>query len=203
MRKFYLVMCVFLFPLLSAGQEYRAGEKTYHPARQFAHWEVSAAWEGSSSEVSLIKGSSSSDGLHGVAGRVLYYPYRWAGVGIEGTYFSEKSVSPLVNSYRVHRLGVVGKLHLSPDTNPRIYLVAGAGQTSHQFKYLSVYEGMNTTKDIWYGLGGIGTEITLYRACFVLLEGRFIYNKHATLTRFYTLSKRWEGDARIGLGVRF
>jgi len=203
MKIFYLLFAFVLLPSLCASAQYRAGETIYHPDKQFSHWEIAAAWEGSSSEISLTNGSTSSDGLHGISSRVLYYPFRAVAVGVEGTYFHEQSVRPLIQSYRASRLGVVGKFHLSVDTNPRIYLVAGAGQTSHRLKYISLFEGLDTTKDIFYGMFGIGTEITLYRSVFMLLEGRALYNKHTQLSRFYALTKRWESSARIGLGARF
>lgn len=203
MKRLSAVILFCLCPLLGIGAEYRAGEKIYQPSGSFAHWEVSAAWEGSSSEVSLKNAHSSSDGLHGISGRVLYYPFRIFAIGAEGTYYRKQSLTPLLQSYRVHRVGVLGKLHLSPDTNPRIYLVAGAGQTSYQFKYIPTFEDMDTTKNNFYVMGGVGMEIALYRALFMALEGRFLYNKHVTLSNFYTLTKRWEEDVRVGVGVRF
>jgi len=203
MNRLCFVVCCLLFPLVCAGAQYRAGERTYNPDNQFPHWEIGTAWEGSSSEVSLLNGQLSSDGLHGVSGRLLYYPYPATAVGIEGTYFGKQSLVPFVTSYRVHRFGILGKLHLSAQTNPRIYLVAGAGQTSHQLKYKSPFEGLNHTKHIFYVTGGIGTEISVYRCAFVLLEGRMIYNKATMLSHFYTFTKRWEGNVRLGVGARF
>lgn len=197
---FLLFICL---PLLSAGQpyEYRAGQS--QSAAAFARWEAAAAWRVSAQEAQVKNGSTSTDGLHGLSARVLVYPLRYVAVGVEGTQFSSQTLAPLVEDYKSRRLGVVGKVHLSPDTNPRIYLTLGAGKSFYRLNYVPAAHHGADKKDIFYLSGGVGLEISLYKSLFLAAEVQLFYHSQTELTAFYALSKRYSLDGNLGIGVRF
>lgn len=201
MTKWFIFFLLICFPFFSFGQQYRAGQKTVSPS--FDKWEISAAWVVSSQEAGVKNGSTSLDGLHGFSARALFYPLSYLGVGVEGTQFTDEKITPLVTSYKARQLGVVGKLSLSPNTNPRVYITVGAGKAFYKLRYASMVRRSEDKKDITYLTGGLGVEVDVYKSIFFALEGRLFYHTQTELTDFYALSKKMSFDGRFGLGIRF
>ena len=198
----YVLISFFLFGFsLSFGQIYRAGEAPSSSPE--LHWEVAAGWSASTGETELKGGSSSTNGQHGWSGRFLYVPStRWA-LGGEGTFFLSQKINPLVVRYHSYRVGLLAQYRLTPDTIPLVYLLAGAGVTSHHLNYVSAYWKKKDTKEIVYAMAGAGLEVPLWQNIFVAVEGRAVYNRGGNLSEFYGLSSRWEAEGKIWLGVRF
>lgn len=201
MTKWFGLFLLVCFPLFSFAQQYRARQKASAPS--FDRWEISAAWVISSQEASVKNGSTSLDGLHGLTARALFYPLAYLGVGVEGTQFADEKLSPLVTSYKAHQLGIIGKLNLSPNTNPRVYVTVGAGKTFYKLGYASVARRSEDKRNITYLTGGLGVEIDVWKSLFLALEGRLFYHTQTELTRFYALSKKISFDGRLGVGIRF
>ena len=202
MKIIYTILVLYLSTVTAWAQLYTGGNQQTG-RDDFSRFEFSAGWEASSGEMVLNPSHTSTSGAQGVFGRALVYVNRYAGVGLEGTWFSDQKFAPLVTKYKISRLGIVGKLHLSPNTNPRIYLIAGTGYSNHQLKYVSWFDGSADKKEIFYGILGCGIETNLYKTLFLTVEGRFLYNFHTRLTNQYALKNRWEPALRLGLGIRF
>ena len=195
-----LAVCLFATSFCFS-QAYRAGEST--ASGSFSRWEVAAGWSASTGEVSLKNGAASLDGQHGFYGRVLYAPWKKIALGAEGTLFSDKSIEPIVRKYNAKRVGVLLKYLITPDTNPRVYLLLGGGITRHRFNFVSPYRGNDHTRTVSYAMMGAGIETSVWKHLFASVEGRGIYNTKDDLNLFYHLSKRWEMEGKILLGVRF
>lgn len=183
------------------SQTYHAGENTAPAA--YPRWEVAAGWSASAGEVSLKNGSASLDGQHGFYGRVLYAPWKRILLGAEGTLFSSHAIEPIVQKYNAKRIGLLAEYLLTPDTNPRVYLLAGGGVTQHHFRFVDPYRGNNHTRSVGYITGGAGIEVNVWKNVFAAVEGRMVYNTKDDLNLFYHLSKRWETEGKLLLGVRF
>ena len=199
MRFLLLAFCL-LASHLSFSQVYRAGEQTAQSV--VSRWEVAAGWNASTGEVALKRGSTSTDGAHGFYGRVLYTFWRNAAVGVEGTVFSSQSIKPVAEKYNAKRVGVLLKYLVTPNTNPRVYLLLGGGITRHHFNFNPVYRG-DQTRQVAYGALGAGIEIDIWKNLFAALEGRVTYNKHRDLNSYYELSKRWESEGKLLIGLHF
>lgn len=199
--KFFLLAFCLLATCFCFSQTYRAGEGAAPVS--FPHWEVAAGWSASTGEVSLKNGSSSLDGQHGLSVRALYAPWKRISLGAEGTLFSDKAIDPIVHKYNAKRVGVLLKYLITPDTNPRVYLLAGGGTTLHHFSFVSPYRGHNHTRTIPYTMMGVGVEASVWKNLFAAVEGRAIYNTKDDLNLFYHLPKRWEMEGKVLIGVRF
>ena len=199
--KFLLLAVCLLAANLSFPQIYRAGETT--PAGSYSRWEVAAGWNASTGEVALKQGSTSSDGAHGFYGRALYSFWRSFSIGAEGSLFFSQSLAPVVDKYKATRAGVLLKYLATPNTNPRVYLLAGAGATFHQFHFKPAYRGPDHTRRIAYLAAGAGIEINVWENVFAALEGRVLYNTQRNLNFYYGLSKQWESEGKLLIGLHF
>ena len=202
MKKIFICVGLLISACAVCAQEYVGGSGRPF-GKEFSRWEVSAGWEGSSGELELAASDRSTSGAHGVFGRALYYPYRYMGLGIEGTYFASQSFGPLVDKYHKSRLGVVAKIHLSPNTNPRVYVLAGAGTTKHTLTYASPFDQSRDHKQIFYGMVGLGFEADIYKNLFIAAEGQFQYNRRTQVAKWFALKDRWDTVFHLGAGVRF
>ena len=200
MKGLLLAFCL-LATSLCFSQAYRAGESVT-PAI-YSRWEVAAGWSASTGEVALKNGSSSLDGQHGFYGRVLYALWKKISLGAEGTLFSAKGIEPIVHKYDAKRAGILLEYLITPDTNPRVYLLGGGGVTWHHFNFVAPYRGHNHTRAIPYAMVGAGVEISLWKDLFAAVEGRGVYNRKDNLNLFYHLSKRWETEGKLLVGIRF
>ena len=118
-----LVIFYFLLTNICFGQLYHAG--TGEVVQPRPHWEVALGWSASSGEISLKNGSTSSNGQHGLMGRVMYIPVQSLSLGVEGIVFSDQKISPLVDKYSAQRFGILASYNLTPDTNPHVYTLVG------------------------------------------------------------------------------
>lgn len=199
--KFLLLAICLLATSFCFSQAYRAGES---PALvSFPRFEVAAGWSASTGEVALKNGAASLGGQHGFYGRVLYAPWKKIALGAEGTLFADKSIEPIVRNYNAKRAGVLLKYLVTPDTNPRVYLLAGGGITRHRFHFVSPYRGSDHTRTVSYAMLGAGIETSMWKHLFAAVEGRGVYSTRDDLNLFYHLSKRWEMEGKLLLGIRF
>ena len=156
-----------------------------------------------SEEISLKNGSTSTSGQHGVTLRGLYSVSRYFAVGLEGTLFSSQKIAPLIHKYYAAEGGIRVQYHLTPDTHPRVYLTTAVGETFYKFSYVSPYQDYKNTKKIPYLSLGAGLDVSLWKNLFAAVEAQAVYHTKTNLDLFYELSKRWEAQGRIVVGMRF
>lgn len=196
-------------PALSAPQ-YRAGED---PSAVYSllHGEISAAYQLSSQKMETKEEDVSTSALKGWDVRALWTPLPWLSVGAEMTRFGdEKLKSAFVSSYESNRMTGLVKLTLSPNTTPRVYVLAGYGRTQHQLNYdhaahpidLQSWPG-SEKKTIPYWMAGLGVEMNVWKVVFVGLEGNILRHQTTTLPRFYKTNSKIETALRVRVGVRF
>ncbi len=199
----WFVLCVSL--PVCAAPIYRAGQ-TSSSWTSLLHGEVSVDYTFSSLKLEDYLGEYSSDRLQGIGGRALWTPLPWLGVGAEGTLFGETDLKEaMVNSYKASRLGAVAKFTLTPDTNPRFYLLAGLGRTTHELNFRRWIGNTwpSVKKSISYWMLGLGVEVSVWQTCFVAAEGSILFNDSTQLWRYHQIADRREMDVRLRAGVRF
>ncbi len=201
MHKLLLLTSLLCIATYCSGQIYQAGQIVTKPRHPL--WEVTAGWTGASGEISLKNGSTSTDGQHGVTLRGLHNISRSFSVGIEGTIFSSQKIAPLVNKYHATEGGIRVHYHLTPDTHPRVYLTAAAGETFYKFSYVSPYQDHKNTQKIPYLSLGAGLDLSLWKNLFAAAEIQAVYHTKTNLDTFYELSKRWEAQGKLLIGIRF
>lgn len=199
--KYILLAITLLVTSFSFSQVYRAGESS--ASVEFLRWEMAVGWTASTGEVALKNGATSLDGQQGFYGRVLYFPLQKWAFGIEGTVFSSEAIAPIVRKYSAKRLGLLAQYRLTPDTNPQVYLLAGIGATLHKFNFVAPYRDDKDIHGVTYGMIGAGLEVTCWKNFFGAAEVRAVYNTRKDLNLFYHLSKRWEAEGKLLIGVRF
>lgn len=201
MHKLFFLSSLLCVTVYCSGQIYQAGKPIAKQA--YPLWEITAGWTGATGEVSLKNGSTSTDGQHGITLRGLYSISRYFSVGLEGTLFSSQKIPPLIDKYYAAQTGLRAHYHLTPNTRPQVYLIAAAGETFYKFSYVSPYQDYKNTKKIPYLSLGAGLELSLWKNLFAAVEMQALYHTKTNLDLFYELSKRWEAQGRILVGVRF
>ncbi|MBO4675850.1 MAG: outer membrane beta-barrel protein [Elusimicrobiaceae bacterium] len=201
MRKLFFLSSLLCVTVYCSGQIYQAGQIVTKPG--YSLWEVAAGWTGASGEVSLKNGSTSTHGQHGITLRGLYSVSRYFSIGLEGTLFSSQKIAPLINKYYATEGGIRVQYHLTPDTHPRVYLTAAAGETFYKFSYVSPYQDYKNTQKIPYLSLGAGVDVSLWKNLFAAAEVQAVYHTKTNLDLFYELSKRWEAQGRLLIGMRF
>ena len=131
-------------------------------------------------------------------------------VGAEATRFNDVDLKAyFVDAYQVKRLGGVVKLTLSPDTNPRVYLLAQYGRSSHRLNYVRSAETASWpdhhTTHTPYWMVGLGLEMDVWKAIFVGVEGDIVKYTSTTLDRlrYYQTNNKKGTALRLRMGVRF
>ncbi len=198
MKKLLFILCVVLGPYVAAAQEvYHAGENvpTVSSAK---HWEVSVGWTGSNQHIQDRAAITVAKDTEGLSARGLYYPWRWLGVGAEGTWMNQKHFFG-DNSYEDARYGLISKWILTLETKPAVYLLLGAGQRKQKVDYVHLRQHTKETK---YVQGGIGLEVEIYRGWFIAGEGQMMY-RAKSIDKFLEQDSRWERLLTVRGGVRF
>ena len=209
MRLLALASCLILLTLPSwASPIYRAGQdkdSTYC----WLHGEISADYQFSSQRMELVTKEDNTAALKGWGLRALWTPVSWLGIGAETTRFENESFKEFfVSSYQNNRVGGLLKATLSPDTNPRVYLLAGYGRISHKLEYdhSSIITASWPTaekKKAGYWMLGIGLETNVWKSVFVGVEGNVFRYTSTQLKRYYQTNSKTETSIRLRAGVRF
>lgn len=185
---------------------YRAG-KTHSLAQSWLHGEISAGYVFSSHQMQNFTQEDVTSRLRGGEVRALWAPTSWLAAGIELTRFKNEDLLPVLQKYQVQQVAALFKLSLSPDTNPRFYVLAGVGKSKHKLEYnrnfLPVHNYASIDKSIPFGLTGLGVEIDVWKAVFIGLEGTLTYYKKVKLSNYYELSSHVETALHLRTGVKF
>jgi len=197
------LQALFLISLLAGAplyaQTHHAGEKTLPPAaRQWV--EISVAATRSFARLQDRGGNSQLPYQDGLSGRALLIVFPWLSLGAEGTWFEKEKDIPFVSVAKTHRYGAVAKFTLTPDTQPKVYLLAGAGKTKREFAYSFHFSETDTTD---YLSLAVGLEAQAWRGIFVAAEGHEMYYAHTLRSDFFQKKHRWEPGLSVRAGVRF
>lgn len=197
------ILPIFLCALSAMSTPlYRAGQPKTSTATQWLHGEISAGYAFSNVSLQDYLGQSSSGNLHGWNARALWTPLPWLSAGVEYVRYADKSLTPaLVEHYRQSRVGAVVKFTLSPDTNPRVYLLGGYGRGVHHIDFTSAGSAYRKQQNYW--MAGLGTEVSVYKAVFVAAEGSVYVYPSAKIALHYKLSSRVQTALGLRAGVRF
>lgn len=195
--KHFLLLALLLFSVSSYAQIYRAEQGT--PVN-FSRLEVSVGMGLTSSSLQDPSGDTIIHDKNFTDFRLLYGLSSRFALG-PAIYFSNKQDNqPLISSYKTHRLGVLGKFNLSPDTTPRSYAVAEAGAMKRTISYLRSLEDSATSPYLMFGLG---TEVDIYSGFFLGLEGRVSYCFKDNLGNFFQLNSPREASFTLRTGFHF
>lgn len=188
-----------------ASPVYRAGEKG--SLRSVLHGEVSASYLFSSHQVQSFTKEDVSEHLKGMQGRALWAPLGWLAVGAEFTSLQQTELLPMVEKYKTHRTAGVVKLTLSPNTNPRFYLLAGLGKSQHRLEYNRSFRPVRrrapVDKDFSYWTVALGTEADVWKFIFIAAEGSLLRYSGTKLANYYELTSRTETALHLRAGIRF
>ncbi len=188
--------------MLQAAPLYRAGQTDPSSWRKLLHGEISASYLFSNSYLEDYTGQVSSDRLRGVSARALWSPLAWLAVGAEYTHLGKVSLpQSMVDSYQVTQTGAIVKLTLSPDTNPRLYVVGGYGRSKHSLRFSAFLTDTTYTQPYW--MAGLGVETCVYRAVFLAAEGNIYWNRTAYIHTYHKLSGHAYGALQLRAGLRF
>lgn len=202
-----LILLGSCIPTLAAP-EYRAGQPA-SAVSSLLHGEISADYQFSSQKLNTERGDQSTSALKGWNVRALWTPLSWLSVGAEMTQFGEQEMrAAYISSYEARRIGGLVKFTLSPNTTPRMYLLAGYGKTYHQLEYDHSTVITNTwpgqeKKSIPYWMIGLGVEVDVWKSVFLGAEGNLFHHQTAQLPRFYQTDSKTETMLRVRAGVRF
>lgn len=201
MKKFQALFLIsFLVALPLQAQTYHAGEKTVVSSTHRNWVEFSVAGARSFSRLEDGGGYTQLSHQDGLSGRGLIIVYPWLALGVEGTSFGNEKSIPYVSHFKQSRYGVVGKLTLTPDTQPKVYVLIGAGKTKRKFEYEFSFTEETKTN---YMMAAIGIEIALWKEIFIAAEAYGVYNGHRHISRFFEQNHRFEPGLMGRLGIRF
>ena len=203
---FFILVGVTL-PASSAPQ-YRAGESSTG-MYSLLHGEIAAAYQISSQKMETESEDLDTSALKGWNVRALWTPLSWLSVGAEMTRFEDEKLKPaFVSSYETNRIAGLVKFTLSPNTSPRVYVLAGYGRTEHQLNYDHASIDMlrwpaHEKKNIPYWMAGLGVEMNVWKIVLVGVEGNILRHQTTELPRYYKTNSKTETALRVLLGVRF
>jgi len=199
--KWLAVVFLFFSVGVSATPVYRAGQAT-SPATRWLHGEISGGYTFTNQSLQDYLGQFSSASLRGWNVRALWSPLAWLAAGAEYTRLAEVSLSPaLVDGYTLSRTGAVVKLTLSPNTNPRFYLLGGYGRSTHRLAFTSGTPAYKKAQNYWKA--ALGAEVAVYKSIFAAAEGEILWYETASLHTLYQLSSRMETALQVRAGIRF
>lgn len=187
---------------------YRAGQSS-STLSSLLHGEVSADYQFSSQKMETKREDQTTSAIRGWNVRALWTPISWFSIGAEMSEFGdEKLKEAFVSSYETNRIAGLIKLTLSPDTSPRVYVLAGYGRTEHQINYdhstiVTKKWPAHDKKNIPYWMAGLGVEVDVWKTVFVGLEGNILRHQTTGLPRYYKTTSRTETALRVRAGVRF
>ncbi len=203
MLRAYACLCVmFCSAATFAAPYYRAGQANPSPLQRFLHGEVSASYQFTTGYLQDYLEQTSSDRLHAVGVRALLSPLPWLSAGVDYTRSSKENIpAAWVSSYQETHLGAVVKVTLSPDTNPRFYLLGGYGRSTQRLHFSKFFAPATKKQPYW--MLGLGMECDIYRALFLAAEGNIYWHNTQYLHSYYKLSSHATGAVQLRLGVRF
>lgn len=198
-----LFLISFLAYVPVSAQVYHAGQSVQTGTPR--EWvEVSGGWGTSFSRLEDGANDKQLSHQEGISGRALFWATSWLGVGGEGIWFKTEKGIPMVPQYKMRRYGLITKWVLTPDTQPRAYLLLGMGNTKREFHYqFSPFYQYTETNKSSYGLAGAGLEVTMWRNLFLAGEIQLLYNQHKHVSEFFRLHSRFETGASLRAGLRF
>lgn len=202
MRRFGLLLAWLLVGLPVFPQIYRVGGITLSSldALSGPSWEVGAGVFASTATLHVEKGEDAFRGEAGFAARGLYALSSWAALGVEGQFSRAKDASVFIDDYRVLRVGGVGKFTITPDTNPRAYLLLGAGVVRREVQSLRFLAGGSTDG---YATVGWGLEAHSVGGWFGGVELYGMYDSAPRLNAFLRVPRRWTAGAHLRFGLQF
>lgn len=196
------LQALFLISLLTAlplhAQTYHAGDN----AASARHNRVEISVAAARSFVRLQDGGGHTQLPHqdGLSGRALFVLSPRFALGAEGTWFEKEKDISFVSSAKARRYGAAFKFTLTPNTQPNVYLLAGAGKTKREFTYNFSFSETSSTN---YVSLAVGVEAELWHGIFVAAEGYEIYNVHAHCGKFFKTRHRLEPGLVVRAGVKF
>lgn len=199
MKKGIVTGVCLLSAVFCGAQVYHAGQTAPAATASEKKWEVSAAALRANQRVRDQVGERMLKNKDAFTARGLYYPVRWLGVGLEGTWFDKQHFAGQ-HTYEQTYYGVVSKWILTPDTTPAAYVLAGAGKAEQKMNYAHLF---SRTHHVWYAQVGLGVEMPVYRGFFVAAEGQLVYHAKKNIDEFLQLEKRWGRQLLLRGGVRF
>ena len=130
-----LFLISFLAVSCWGADTYHAGEATSSVRNSKSWLELSVGGTRSFAKLEDKGGYEQLSHLDGISGRALWTVFPWLGIGVEGTRFQTEKEIAFVDSYKMLRYGLISKLTFTPDTQPKVYLLLGAGKTKREFDY--------------------------------------------------------------------
>jgi len=199
MKKFLCLLFVGLCtPLTFAQTVYHVGSATEAPTT-FDRWEISAGLIGTSRTISPQRGNETFfSHQHGTSLRALYYAAPWLAFGLEGTDFRTRHTSE-ISRFRTRQIQALVKFTLTPNTQPAVYVLAGAGRNYHSFDYTFNW---SETAHTSYLFNGIGMELRVYKTIFTAAEWDVLYHLHTRMGSFCH-GNRHEQVIAGRVGIRF
>ena len=198
MKKLYLSICLTVLSPIMFGQVYHAGE-TEQPVLSGPRWEVSAGAIRSNFQVRDGAGERMFKGEDGLTARGLYYPVRWLGVGVQGTWFDKEKFAGQ-HTYKDTRYDLLTKWILTPDTRPNLYVLLGGGYRTQEVSYARL---LKRTKHNEYLLAALGLDVEISHGWFIGAEGQLSYFPHKEIDAFLNANKNTERALLVRVGVRF
>ena len=198
--KVIIVSWLLGLPLVGFGQIYHAGSSVPATREKTANWDISLGGYLTYTQVVDPAGEVLFSREKSLNARGLYYVTPWLAAGVEGAWAQHRNF-PTQNTYHHKRYGLVTKWVLTPQTTPRVYLLAGGGTSRREISYTSGWWREQIKKPYWT-IGG-GLEMGIGRWGYLGLETQALYNEHRKLDAFSALNNRWEIEVGLRAGVRF
>ena len=194
------VLLVLMCAVCASGAPlYRAGQSA--TATRWLHGEISGGYVFTDHSLQDYLGQFSSSSLRGWTARALWTPLPWLSAGAEYARLAEVSLKPaLVDEYTLSRTGAVVKFTLSPNTNPRFYILGGLGKSAHRLTFTTTTPSYKKSQNYWKV--ALGTEADIYKKLFVAAEGELLWDNTADVHTLYKLSSRREMALYLRAGVR-
>jgi len=204
LRAWAFLTVLVAMPFVSAGGAplYQAGQHHSSVVHNLLHGEISAGYQFSNAFLQDYDGQSDSSHLRGAGVRALWSPLPWLSAGAEYTRLGKVDLEQAwVSSYTLSRTGAVVKLTLSPDTNPRLYLLGGFGRSEHHLQFSKMFSSHKKSQTYW--TAGLGVECSVYKAVFAAVEATMHWEKAVYIHPLYKLSSHAQTELQLRAGVRF
>lgn len=204
LRAWAFLTVLLSLPFVSADGAplYQAGQGRSSTVTNFLHGEISAGYQFSNAFVQDYSEQYASSHLRGAGVRALWSPLAWLSAGAEYTRLGKADLEEAwVSSYTLSRIGAVIKFTLSPDTNPRLYLLGGFGRSEHRLEFSKMFSSHKKSQTYW--TTGLGVECSVYKSVFVAAEATMHWEKSVYIHPLYKLSSHAQTELQLRAGVRF
>jgi len=198
MKKLVTSICLTVLSPMMFGQVYHAGE-TEQTVSSAPRWEVSAGVTRSNFQIRDGADERMFKSEDGLTARGLYYPVRWLGIGLQGTWFDKEDFAG-DNTYKDTRYDLLTKWILTPDTRPNLYVLLGSGYRTQEVSYAHL---VKHTKHNGYMLAALGLDVEISHGWFIGAEGQLSYFPHKEIDKLLHANKRTERVLNVRVGVRF